>query len=363
MAVDRSVFPLPLTIEGIDSDWLTRALRTKAPDVTVKDFAIVDIRRDNCTKLRLRLDLDEAGKRAGIPETVILKTGMEPHSRDTGFTLRVEPFAYRDLMPTSGLNGPQCYFAGFDEKRVQGATIMEDLANRNVTFGTPLVSRSHDDIANTLSLLAHFHSQTWNCANFARGDRLDWVETAAPFTRPVPRSWLEAEPWQEFVGLPRGAALSARFHDRAWAIDALDRMERVSAQVPNCVIHGDSHIANVFFEPDGTPGFCDITPRRAPALGEVCNHIVLALDMADRPRWEGALLRHYLDELKSRGVEDVPGFDEAMRQYAIFLVETYCLVLTNRTNVMTETWITTYSARCNAAMLENDTIGRIRHLG
>lgn len=361
-APQRTRRPLPLTFDELDGEWLTQALETQAPGAVVNHFEIVDVVHGNCTKVRLRLDMNEAGRRAGIPETVILKTGFESHSRAAGFALQVEPMAYRDIMPTSGLNGPRCYFADFDGERIQGATIMEDLGNRNVTFGTPLQARSQDDIAATLSLLAHYHSQTWGCADFAPGSPLDWVKTAAPFTRPVPRSWLEAVNWDQFLEMPRAAAFSTRFQDRLWAIDALNRVEILSRQVPNCVIHGDSHIGNVFFEPDGTPGFYDITPRRAPAMGEVCNHIVLALDMADRPRWERALVQHYLDELGRRGAADVPSLDDAMRQYSVFLVETYGTVITNRAAVMAESWITAYAARCSAAMLDNDTIARVREI-
>lgn len=107
------------------------------------------------------------------------------------------------------------------------------------------------------------------------------------------QSYLESESWDRFVRMPRGAAASSHFLDRDWAIDALASMERLSARVHNCVIHGDTHLGNVFFEPDGKPGFYDIVPRRAPAMAEVCYHITLALDVADRPRWEHALVRRY----------------------------------------------------------------------
>jgi hypothetical protein len=69
--------PLPVAIEEITRDWLTAALRTGTPDVTVRAFEIVDVNRGTCTKIWLRLDLDEMGREAGIPELVFLKGGSK----------------------------------------------------------------------------------------------------------------------------------------------------------------------------------------------------------------------------------------------------------------------------------------------
>ena len=64
-------FPLPITIEEISRDWLTLALRTKNPKVTVLAFEIVNVTYSTCTKIRLKLKLNDVGKQAGIPKLVI----------------------------------------------------------------------------------------------------------------------------------------------------------------------------------------------------------------------------------------------------------------------------------------------------
>lgn len=338
--------PLPITLEEITPAWLTAALGTP-----VRDVEIADVIRGTCTKIRLRLDAE------GIPETVILKGGFEEHSRQLTFVLMTEALGYRDLLANSGLNTPTCYFADYDEERRQGIVVMEDLARRGAVFGDPMRPRPPELVARSLSLLARFHAQTWGCGEFTAGDRLGWVETAPPFSRPGLQPYLEPDAWQGYCAMPRGAAASQCFHDRAWAIDALRRMERLSAQVPNCVIHGDSHLGNTFVEPDGTPGFYDIVPRRAPPMAEVCYHITLTMDVADRPRWERELVSHYLEELKRHGVADAPDLDDAMRQHGAFLIEGFCLVLTNDAYFMPEAPITAYAARFSQAMLDNDTMG------
>jgi hypothetical protein len=116
-----SARPLPVTLEAIDAAWLSRAL-----GVPVRESEIVDVIRGTCTKVRLRLHTESAA----VPETLILKGGFEPHSREHTFLLQVEPWGYRDLLPSAGLNTPACYFADYDEESRQGIVIMEDLARR-----------------------------------------------------------------------------------------------------------------------------------------------------------------------------------------------------------------------------------------
>jgi hypothetical protein len=124
---ERQTSPLPLKIEDIDSRWLTTALRTRVPGVTVDDFEIVDVNHGTSTKIRLRLLLDEAGRRAGIPSLVILKGGFEPHSFALPFMHENEARFYRDVQPALALPTPACYFADFDSETGQGIVIMEDL--------------------------------------------------------------------------------------------------------------------------------------------------------------------------------------------------------------------------------------------
>ena len=178
-----------------------------------------------------------------------------------------------------------------------------------------------------------------------------------PFSRASLQPVLAPETWNAYVRMPRGAAASNRFHDVEWAKKALRAMDVLSAQTPNCVIHGDTHLGNTFMEPDGTPGFYDIVPRRAPPMAEVCYHITLSLDIVDRQAAERDLVRHYLEELKRHGIADAPSFDEAMHQHAAFLIEGYCLVLTNDPFFQPEPPITAYAARFSEAMLDNDTAG------
>ncbi|OHV43538.1 hypothetical protein [Pseudofrankia sp. BMG5.36] len=369
MTLDESTFQLPLNIEDIDAAWLTTALSKSFPGITVKDFEILTVRHGFTTVVRIRLDVDEAGRKAGVPETVILKGGFEAWSRDRARTYAMEALAYRDVWPVLPLNVPKSYFADIDAERKQAIIIMEDLVPRGVTFGNGLKPLRYDQVAQTLSALAKLHAATWNSPELEPGVRWDtssqfepdgrWVGVAnngaAMFrTYMYLVGYLHPDIFQRFVGMPRGAASSKEFHDLEWAKLALDYIAALGDVLPNCIVHGDMHLGNVFEEPDGTPGFFDAPPRKEPPYLELAYWITCSLDVADRRRWDRALVGHYLAELGRNGVEP-PDLDETMHHFAAYLTYGYYVFLINEAHWQTESFNTVHAARFSAAMVDHGT--------
>lgn len=359
----QSHLPLPVTIEEITPGWLTAALRTRAPDVTVRGLEVVDVNHSTTTKVRLRLDLDEAARRAGVPELVILKGGFEPHSRNVEMTNmhEKEVRGYRDVFPVLPLPTPACYFADYDPERRQGIIVMEDLVARGVTFCHASRPQSHEQVARRLSALARFHAGTWGGPDVQPGGRWAYLDDFLVSMQPFFDHNIAPQTWSRFCAAPRGAAASVRFHDRDWMKDAFDRMVRYSQTLPACVLHGDIHLGNLYIDRDGSPGFFDTLASRGPGMLEVSYHVSAALDAADRRRSEGALVQHYLDELRRSGVEP-PTFDEAMRQYAILLPYGFFIWMTTESHYQAEAVNTANAARVSAAMLDHDTQGLIAAL-
>lgn len=352
---DCAAWPLPLTLAEITPEWLTRALRTRTQKVTVNGVEVVDVNNGTCTKVRLRLDLDDAGKAAGIPELVILKGGFEPHSRVMAHVHLSEVRGYRDVFPYVSLPTPRCFFADFSEEQQQGVVIMEDLCELGVEFCNALRPQSFDQVARRLSVLAEFHAQTWGVDSAMDGRFADFKEGELALRTYMDQYLLQPEEWQRFVASPRGAATSVHFHDLAKVIDRFDRLVAFARRHPACLNHGDTHLNNLFIFPDGTPGFFDALPGKAPGMREVTYHLTCALDIADRQRWDGALVQHYLAELQRHGV-DAPGFDDAMQQYAAFLLNGYIIFMVNESFYQPESANTAYAARFSQAMIDHRTM-------
>jgi hypothetical protein len=94
-------------------------------------------------------------------------------------------------------------------------------------------------------------------------------------------------------------------------------------------------------------------------MAEIAYHVCGALDTADRRRWEGSLVQHYLDELVRCGVKP-PGFDDAMRQFGVFLAQGYLIFMVNETFFQPEAINTAYTARFSTAMIDHDTMGLLK---
>lgn len=350
-----SHFPLPVTLEEITPEWLTTALQVRQPGVTVRGVEIVDMVRGTTTKIRLRLDLDEAGKAAGLPEIMILKGGFEPHSRAVGMDqmFEREARAYRDVFPAMHLPHPDCYFADYDGERKQGIILMEDLFARGATFCTVLRPQTFDEIALRLRVLARFHAQSWDSPELAPGGKWGDLFGFFDIMQPFYEHYMLPENWNRFVAAPRGASSSVRFHDADWVKASWAKMTQFAAGLPQCVVHGDMHLGNLYVYSDGSPGFFDSLASTAPGIWEVSYHISGSLDAADRKRWEGPLVQIYLDELATHGVK-VPSFDEAMHWYTVMLLYGHFIFMTNEVERQSEPLNCAVVSRVSAAMVDRD---------
>lgn len=358
---EADYLPLPITVEEITPEWVTAALRTRAPDVTIRDMEIVDTVFTTCSKIRLRLDRDEAAIAAGIPELIIVKGGFEEHGRRYYQMHEREVRGYRDVYPHVPLPHPLCLFAETDDERRQGIVIMEDLVARGVEFCHATKPQTFEQVERRLAELARFHAATWGSEDLAAGgkfgDFADFFEVMQHFFDE--KSTLEN--WQRFCDLPRGVAVSWLFRDRDWMISSWAKMMAFGKTLPQCVLHGDVHLGNLYIEPDGTPGFLDTLASKGAGMLEVSYHISASVDIANRAAWEGLLVRHYLTELARHGVEP-PSFEEAMRQYGLFLLYGHFIWMTTELRYQPETVNTANTARVSTAMLDHDTIGLFARL-
>lgn len=356
-----SYFPLPVTVEGVTAAWLTQALRQHAPGVTIRAAEVVDTIFTTCSKIRLRLDRDEAAVAAGIPELIIVKGGFEEHARKLDHMHLREVRGYRDIYPEVPLPHPACFFADFDPEARQGIVIMEDLVAKGVEWCHATRPQSHEQVARRLGDLAAFHARTWDSPAIKPGGK--WADLVDFFD--VMQGFFDdkASPanWARFLGLPRGVAVSRRFQDRDWMLESWRKVIAFGQTLPYCVLHGDIHLGNLYIDVDGTPGFLDTLASRGPAMLEVSYHISASVDVADRRNWEGALVRHYLDGLAANGATP-PSFDEAMRQYGLFLVYGHFIWMTTESKYQPETVNTANTARVSQAMLDHDTRGLVAAL-
>lgn len=350
-----SAMPLPLTPAAVDAEWLTRALGTSIAGLTVRSAAVQDVILGTSTKIRVAVEYDDPHHARSLPTSLIVKGGFEEHSPVLAAMYLNEIRSYRDVEPLAELRTPLALFAASDPSSHQSIVIMEDLVERGVTFCSPLRPQSFGMTAARLKALARYHARSWNSDDFAAGGRWDWVrDRFSTHSADYQARYLEPDVWAHYVGLPRGAAASVTLHDRVWMGHALMRLGERDRVGDQCILHGDTHLGNLYVDVDGTPGFLDMQVARGNWSLEIAYHIAVSLDTADRRRWEGALLQTYLTALREAGVT-APDFDQAWQAYVRALAYGYFIFLINEVRFQTEAVNTVSVARFSAAMIDHGT--------
>lgn len=337
---------LPTRPEDIDRDWLASAL-----GVEVKGVEVVDIMHGASTKLRLRIDADDPS----IPPTLILKGGFEPHSSTLGHMYAIEARFYRDVARALPIRCPRSWFAQVDPDGYRSIILMEDLTLAGVNFCHASRPQGFEAVARRLKAMARYHAASWNDRRFAPGG--EWADIVSRFDNPAVLGWIDQytseSVLRRYLDSPRAAALSSRYHDRHWLRSAMLRVGEIEREGAICLIHGDTHLGNCYVESDGTPGFYDMQIARASPFVEVSYHVIGALDLADRARFEKPLLALYLDALAGEGV-DAPDFDTAWLAYRRSIVVGLFIFLINDNAFQTEWVNTANTARYAAAAVDHD---------
>jgi hypothetical protein len=314
------VTPLPVRIDEITPAWLTDALRIHHPGVTVRSVTLGDAMQGTASKVRVRVEYDEAGVHGGLPPTLIVKGGFSPHRELMYREYMLEARFYSELAPRlRSVRVPRSYFTEFDERRRQAIVILEDLDAGGAKFRRVQHTLTYEQAAAQLEILAGLHAQWWLSAEFGPGGELEWVETLDPLPEgqagTYQRSRLQPDVYAQCMALPRGQAVSRCFHDRDRMERAMERLRKVDQVGPYCLLHTDPHLGNLYEDDSGRPGMLDWqSVRKGPWSHDFNYCLVSSLDMLDRRDWERPLLKAYLDALRARGVTP-PTFDDAWQAY------------------------------------------------
>jgi hypothetical protein len=344
--------PLPLLVEDIDAAWLGAALRQRHPGTEVTRARVEDVIQGTSTKIRVALDYNEAGQRAGLPPTLIVKGGFQEHSPLFATMYECEMRSYRDVVLGLRLpmNTPRCHFAARDPASHQSLLLLQDLRPAGVRFCRAQEALQFEEVSRFHDAQARYHAAHWGDPELADGGRLGWLmDPFGGFSREYANRYLEPAVWRQYMELPRALAVPGRFRDGSRMRQVLDRLEDYHHTAPPCICHGDTHLGNLYFEADGTPGFFDLQIRRSCWFQDFTYHTICALDVEDRRNWERPLLEQYLSRLRAYGVAETPGFDQAWEAYRREVIYGLFIFLINETRFQTEATNTAYAARFGAA--------------
>lgn len=314
---------IPARESEIDAAWLEDALAARHPGVRVDAVEIVARAEVTNHHAWLRVRYAEA---AGAPESLFCKLLPEEPARrsaiaQTGMGLREARF-YDALAPQLRFRVPRAHAVRFEEASGAFVLLLEDLKVSGCTVSTGPESVSPDAAAAALEDLAELHVRFEDPAR---------REREAPFVRPPDPPSDYGSTRLAFALAHHRDALSNAFAEASRLyIDYQPALHALWTAGPSTVIHGDTHIGNLFFD-HGRTGFLDwgmivvSTPLR-----DVSYFLQMSLSVEDRRKEERRLLGHYLDARQALG-GTVLAPDAAFLTYRIqaaYLAPASCQVVT-----------------------------------
>ena len=331
---------LPLQVSDITAEWLTETLSVSAPGTVVTGAVINDVMQGTATKVRVRVEFKDNGRAAALPSTFIVKGGFSAHRELMSSIYELEMRFYRDLASRLDIRVPRCFYTGADPDAGQAIVILEDLDARGVTFCRVERPLTFEQAALHLNVQAAVHARWWNSPEFEDGGSLHWIDTLDPLPEGLAgvyqRGQLDPHTYAKFMSMPRGVAVARIFHDRDRMERALEALRIIDRGGPQCMLHGDWHLGNLYFDADGAAGVLDWqSTRRGPWAHDFTYFLVSALDMKERRDWERPLLAHYLEQLAHHGAP-APPFAEAWDAYVGQIVYGLYYWLVNPTEFQAE---------------------------
>lgn len=344
---------IPPSLGAVSADTLTQLLHERFPGVRVAGFRQLDAAHGTATKALLQVGY-APGPRG--PDRLWIKGGWEPSSeilRGVGIFSR-EPRVYAELLSDLPVNAPRCYGAAWDETRLDGVLLLEDLRSAGATFRNPLEPVTADEAARMLAMLAQMHARTFHPA---------W-QAAHSWLRPLfsdvgePGSYLahicQTPQLESYLALPRGASVPCELQRPDRIQRAFERTLAAGLLDADAVmLHGDAHIGNSYVDARGRPGLLDWQcVWRGPWAFDVAYYLGSALAVEDRRTHERELLAGYLGALAAAGGPRLD-LDGGLRRYIDFLPYGFLVWLANSTTFQPEAYNAACAGRFGQAMVDH----------
>jgi Phosphotransferase enzyme family len=351
---------LPVKIEDVTAHWLTEALAATYPGVEVTSARIGNILWGTATKVPVQVEFNSVGQQAQLPASLIVKGGFSEHRHVLERCYDLEVRFYRDVLPLLGINAPKAFFAAHDPANHQHIVVLEDLNLRDVSFCRVQQPLSYAQAAAHLDVLARMHARWWDSPVLEEGGELGYLRVWDPLPpgEEGAYQWGQLQPqvWSHYMGLPRACAVPKLMHDREQMQRALLQLQAFDRLEPYCFLHGDYHLGNLYFDADGQPGTLDWQSfTKGPWSHDVTYFLVSALDIADRRKWDKALLSYYLERLAAHGVCSPPSLETAWDAFRRQIIDGLYFWLVNPVEMQAEVNNAAVAPRFAMAALDCET--------
>lgn len=328
--------PVPSSIEELTPEWLTAALSDAFPGAEITGCEVADVLYGSAAKVRMNI----TGSGANLPSSLVVKGSFTQGLGDDevarqwhALMVRVNEAERRFYGQAAELlddRVPRCWFAAGDERN--SVLILEDLNARKggVRYGDFRRPLSADEMASILDVLATLHAARWDDKQLAAQPLPDGFLEGGMLD-----AWLSEANWNQQMARPRAERVPEELSDYRLVSTAIRRAWDLKRSGPQCLVHGDPHIGNMFFDAHGG-GYLDWQLFSSGHwAADVVYALAGAMSIEDRRKHERDLLRHYLDRIDAL-TKAAPSFDDAWRAYRMFAFWGVSVLLTPGEGIQSE---------------------------
>jgi len=290
--------------EAIDPRWLAAALAPASGGAAIAAVEMTELVKAMAAKVRIAVRFaDDPGRVHHYCVKGFLDSDLDPAS--TGAVTTREARFYTEIAPHIRMRVPRCPGVVTDESG-RAIMIMEDViagggrfCDTHNPFTVAQAQATLDQIARLHAASPLVRDNPW----IPRG--LDWMAQS----RNYPEQWLHRQ-----MHDGRGEGLPEATLDGGKLLAALRELAAQSREGEHTLLHGDTHIANVYMTDTG-PGFADWQLIKAANWAiDVAYHVNCVLPVEVAEKHERELLAYYLDALGRHGGRPVD-MDTAWEEY------------------------------------------------
>jgi len=317
-------------LDSLTTEELGRAIGDKYPRARLLNHEVEIDTRGTTDRARLRLDWNDHGKSAQLPDTAFAKgtsSQLAPrgivsafgcHTYETRFFEQIQPsvadLTIKPYVARSGSGGR--YVIAF-----------EDLAQRgDVTFYNADDECPVEHAEAVMDLFGALHGRFWRSPRFATD--LRWLETYS--RRPGYPFMATAFGLSErkFMAQDREVPDVVRRLTKTYVRNQ-PALVKVWEAMPQTLCHGDTHLGNTFGNPDGTAGIYDWQVfHKMNGLRDVAYFLMHSVPTELRRTHERHLLERYLARLADEGAgSEVPTLAEALDTYRLLTIDGWIIIV------------------------------------
>ncbi len=322
--VSADSVPIPSEVGELTAGWFSRVL-----DCDVSAVDVIDAHSGTTGRARVRLTAGSA-----VPETLFVK--LQPFAQDQRELIRqvglgvAEARVYANIGGELPVRAPRVWHSAYEAVDGSFVMVLEDLTASGCRFPATDDPDILEVAHSTVEELARLHAAY-------QGRGLPWLRTAEGM-RAKPNDPKVAARRSMFIKIALdnfGAEMPSAFRRLAeLCIERNFEVVTLFAEGEHTLIHGDSHIGNLFVD-DGRAGFYDwAVASRGPGIRDVAYFMCNSIPADLRRTNEDDLLSLYRRSFESHGctIEEAT----AREQYRLFSV--YAWIAATSTAAMGSKW-------------------------